>query len=127
MQIGGQKPTIGLDVKADGSRQTVFDYTLKADNDVPILMIVATIGVPAGGKSKAVLTKVDGSEQSIDLPMNPADFGAVNKITLTGPAWTRRNDRITGSGAVPRDPPAALTEANFRQLAISQRDLQHSA
>src|SRR5271157_2735061 len=88
MEIGGQKPTISLDVKSEGPRKAVFDYTLNADKDLPILQIIASVGVPAGRKGKAELTRVDGSEKTTDLPMNPAEFGVVKKIALTGPAWT---------------------------------------
>ena len=86
MEIGGQKPTISLDLKSAGRRKAVFDYTLNADKDLPILQIIASVGVPAGTKGKAVLTRVDGSEKTTEMPINPAEFGVVKKIALTGPA-----------------------------------------
>jgi hypothetical protein len=88
LEIGLQKPTIGLVVNSAGPRKAVLDYTLTAFSDVPIHQIVASVGVPSGGKIRAVLTRVDGSESNVELPMNPSEFGLVKTIVLTGPAGT---------------------------------------
>ncbi len=87
LDIHGRKATISLNVKAGGPNRAVFDYALKAQQDVPILMIVASFGVPPGGQAKALLTKVDGSQQTTNLPAKPAEFGVVKTIQITSPAW----------------------------------------
>ena len=97
-EIGGQKGTIALDVKPGRPNEAAFAYTLTAKTDVPILMIVATIGVPAGGQAKVVLTKTDGSQQTAALPVKTAEFGAVKQIRITSPAWN-------GAVDVALDPP----------------------
>ena len=33
MEIGGQKPTISLNVKSEGPQTAVFDYTLNAEKN----------------------------------------------------------------------------------------------
>ena len=98
MEIGGQRPIISLDVKSGTPHSAIFDYTIHSSKAVPILQIIASVGLPSGTKGKAIMTKVDGSDQAVDLPMHPAEIGLVKKITLTGPAWT-------GAVEIALDPP----------------------
>ena len=98
LEIHGQKAAISLNVKPGRPNKAVFEYVLKAGSDVPILMIMASVGVPAGGQAKVVFTKADGSEQTAALPVKISEFGAVKQIRITSPAWD-------GPVAVALDPP----------------------
>jgi hypothetical protein len=117
LEIGGRKPTIHLDVKSAGPRKAVFDYSLNADKELPILQIIASVGVPAGSKGKAELTRVDGSGKTTDLPMNPAEFGVVKQIALTGPAWT-------GAVEITLDPPLEVNGHGDLRIRLAAETLK---
>ncbi|MEI8194587.1 MAG: hypothetical protein WCI73_01625 [Phycisphaerae bacterium] len=120
MAIGGQKPTISLQVKTHGPRQAVFDYTLNTDQDVPVTQIVATVGVPTDGKGQAVLTRSDGTDKTTDLPMNPSEFGLVKKISLTGPAWN-------GPLELTLDPPLEVNGHGDLRLCLAATSIKAGA
>ncbi len=101
IDIGGQKSNIALEVKSGGPRTVVFDYTLKADQQLPITQIVATIGMAPEHHAKVVLTGVNRPDRTTELPMKIADFGAIKKIALTSRAWK-------GAVEVTLDPPLAV-------------------
>ncbi len=117
LEIGGQKPTISLDVQSAGPRKAVFDYALNADKDLPILQIIASVGMPAGSKGKAELTMVDGSVKTTDLPMNPAEFGVVKQIAFTGPAWT-------GAVEITLDPPLEVNGHGDLRIRLAAETLK---
>ena len=54
---------------------------------MPILQIVASVNVPPGSKGKAVLTRVDGSVKTTELPVDES-LGV----------WRRQEDRALGAG-----------------------------
>jgi hypothetical protein len=120
VDIAGKKATIGLNVKSDGPNSAVYTYKLSADNDVPILQIVASIGVTGHGKDRgeAVFTLADGSEKTTSLPLtHPVDFGVVSKITLTGKAWE-------GPVVIALDPPTMVNGDNDLRVRLAAETIK---
>jgi len=117
MEIGGQKPTISLNVKSDGPRTAIFDYALNAEKNLAIHQIIASIGVPAGSKGKAVLTTVDNAEKTTDLPMHPQEFGVVKKIALTGSSWK-------GTVEITLDPPPEVNGDGELRIKLAAQTLK---
>jgi hypothetical protein len=117
MAIGHQKPTIALKVHATEPNTVVFEYDLQAQNDVPILMITSTIGVPEGGHAHVVFSHPDGSQVSTDLPMNPKDFGVISKIEVTSDAWA-------GPLFATLDPPISVGGHGEVRMALAANTLK---
>ena len=70
-------------------RQVSFRYTLAATNDVPITMLIASLGVEkAFTKGKLSLSHADGTEATLNLPFGrsaqPATTSAVLTLTNAG-------------------------------------------
>ena len=94
--------TISLNVKAGGPNRAVFDYALKAQQDVPILMIVASFGVPPGRPGQGPAHESGRLPTDHELAREPAEFGVVKTIQITSPAWNGPLEVALDSAAASR-------------------------
>jgi hypothetical protein len=82
-------------------RQVSFRYDLTAAQDVPLTMLIASLGVDkAFGQGKLVLSQVDGQESTVRLPFGRGGKPPVAKATLSL--------EKAGDIAIQFDPPCAV-------------------
>jgi hypothetical protein len=113
LSIGQSHPTFRLQASPDGPRSLVCRYGLKADEDVPVLMDVVTVGAPAESNGAAVLTRSDGTEETTKLPAGISDFGVVKRIRFAGPSWY-------GSVDLTIDPPLPVTSDGGLRIVLAK-------
>ena len=72
-KAAGEVIDIRFAVRKSGPRQVTFRYDLAAAKDVPVTMVIASLGVPkAFAHGRVVLTGADGKENARGLPLGRA-------------------------------------------------------
>ncbi len=110
--IEGQTLALSMHVAPADARTYTFRYDLRAEKNIPLTMIAATLRVPDGAKGHVTLTDDAGKETAIDLPAEKTDQLAIKKAVFTGTIWP-------GPLTVTIDPPIQVsTDGEVRfQLA----------
>jgi hypothetical protein len=87
VRLGNASLAVHLRGKRAAADKLSFEYALKAESDVPLTMVTATLGSFAGDGAMAVLAGVDGKETTIKLPATVASYDAIRQVTVSAPDW----------------------------------------
>jgi hypothetical protein len=114
-QASGQVIDVKFQAWKSGPRQVSFRYDLSAAKDVPITMLIASLGVERpSAQGKLALTQSDGKEVVLNLPLG-------RSAALPPVARTALNMAQAGTIAITLDPPCPISfDGDMRIMLASE-------
>ncbi|NQT40020.1 MAG: hypothetical protein HQ581_21180 [Planctomycetes bacterium] len=112
-KANGKRIDVRMKASKAGPRQIVFHYDLSAEEDVPLTMLIASLGVAGPlARGQLVLQHVDGEETTMNLPLGrgekPATSKAVLKLAAAEPI------------EIAFDPPCAIAFDNDMRILLAK-------